>query len=105
MIWKINKQSYKPMLIKKQTLINIGDKKEIRKFAWFPININNEYKIFLESYVLIYEYKRFKSKIYPNIHGLKYSGGGLISAIDEEKSYFTEKCDWVLIKKMLINKK
>ena len=74
---------------KKEKEFNIGDKKEIVKFAFFPKKIDKNNKIWLERYVLEYEYKSTYKKKYRN------------SWLLDDWYDIVKSNDWVLIKKKL----
>ena len=84
MIWKIKHKEIKQNVVK-QTIINVGDKKEVKKFAWYPIKLNKDIKIWLEKYIEIYEYKECKIK--NNYNTLYYINIKLWVLIDKKINY------------------
>jgi len=104
MRWKLKVKEYKHVgMIKYVPTPNIGDRKEVIKFALFPTKLDKENIIWLERYIITYEYKNIKYKCY-NINKDSYLSTKyeLCGGIFRPYIWLDAK-DWKLIEKKFYN--
>ena len=96
MRWKIKKKQQKIIFVKPIGFKppEIGDIKNITKFAYLPVEINKTEKVWLEKYIEIHEYKKvvYRKPITEICSDNRFNGDYL----NETFQPLGEKNEWVL---------
>lgn len=91
MRWKINKPKKSKTILIAEKGPNIGDKKEIVKFAFIPKKIDSHNVVWLEKYIEVYEYRVFYRSLDIGAHMVDYPNNNPRKIIDwqlRERKFF-----------------